>query len=284
MELSNTIRLTILLKVLLLAYTSSSFAMTEINSDSLKLTPEELTEMAIQYEHGEGLEQSIDKAVEYYCLAARKEHASAQYRLGWIYANGRGGIKNDELAWEWFSKAAKLGDNDAKKMLRFISSTSSRGEARCILSDGSEFFEPLKSTHNPSPKLIQKWVIRLSPEYGLDPLLVMAVIKAESNFNVKALSPKNARGLMQLIPDTARRFGVKDVWDPLDNLKGGMAYLQWLKTHFKGKLELMLAGYNAGERAVERFKGVPPYKETRAYVNYIKKTLRDKKIDLPNSI
>ena len=102
-------------------------------------------------------------------------------------------------------------------------------------------------------------VRELAPKYSLDPKLVLAVIETESNFNPKARSPKNARGLMQLIPATAQRFGVRNVWDPEQNLRGGMAYLRWLLKHFKGDVKLALAGYNAGEKAVERHGGIPPY-------------------------
>jgi membrane-bound lytic murein transglycosylase MltF len=91
----------------------------------------------------------------------------------------------------------------------------------------------------------------------------------------KARSPKNAQGLMQLIPATAQRFGVRNVWDPEQNLRGGMAYLQWLLQHFKGDVKLALAGYNAGEKAVERHGGVPPYRETQAYVKRIMKRVGD---------
>jgi hypothetical protein len=99
---------------------------------------------------------------------------------------------------------------------------------------------------------------------------VFALIRAESNFDPLAKSPKNAQGLMQLIPETAERFAVRDVWDPLENIRGGMSYLRWLLSHFKGDVVLALAGYNAGEGAVDRHKGVPPYPETLAYVQRIR--------------
>ena len=74
---------------------------------------------------------------------------------------------------------------------------------------------------------------------------------------------------MQLIPDTATRFSVSDVWDPLENIRGGMAYLRWLLDHFQGDESLALAGYNAGENAVHRYKGIPPFPETRSYVKRV---------------
>ncbi len=102
----------------------------------------------------------------------------------------------------------------------------------------------------------------------------MALIAAESNFNTTALSPKNAQGLMQLIPATAARFGVKNAFNALDNLKGGLAYLRWLMAYFQGDVALVLAAYNAGEEAVERYRGIPPYRETRNYVKQITSVYR----------
>jgi soluble lytic murein transglycosylase-like protein len=112
-------------------------------------------------------------------------------------------------------------------------------------------------------------VRRLAPAYRLNPNLVLAVIEVESNFDPQARSPKNAQGLMQLIPETAERFGVRDVWDAEQNIRGGMAYLRWLNRHFDGDLELVLAAYNAGEGAVKRYGGIPPYAETQNYVQRI---------------
>jgi soluble lytic murein transglycosylase-like protein len=94
-------------------------------------------------------------------------------------------------------------------------------------------------------------------------------METESNFDPNAVSPKNAQGLMQLIPDTARRFGVRNPLDPAQNIRGGMAYLRWLLAYFEGDIALVAAAYNAGEGAVERYRGVPPYAETRLYVRKI---------------
>lgn len=120
-----------------------------------------------------------------------------------------------------------------------------------------------------APADVKSIVNKLAPEYNLDPRLVLAVIAVESNFHVGAVSPKNAQGLMQLIPDTAKRFGVRDPFNPSDNIRGGMLYLRWLLKTFDGNLSLALAGYNAGEKAVEKHKGVPPYNETRQYVEKV---------------
>ena len=108
--------------------------------------------------------------------------------------------------------------------------------------------------------------------YGLDPYLVFLVIEQESQFRQRAVSPKGARGLMQLMPGTARRLGVKDSFDPAQNIMGGSRYLKELMNMFGGRVDLALASYNAGEGAVMKYgRAVPPYRETRDYVKKITK-------------
>ena len=232
-------------------------------------TPQQLLAMATRYEHGEGTRRDIDEAIQLYCRSARQGYAEAAYRLGWIYANGRGVHRNDVVAAAWFSLSAESGDRHAVRMLDRIAESPVEENRRCLLSSGEEFLPALQSVPDPDRALVESWVARLAPEYKLHKDLVLAVIETESAFNVRAHSPKDARGLMQLIPATAQRFGVHDVWDPLDNLRGGMAYLRWLLDYFDGDLHLALAGYNAGENAVERYRGIPPYPETRAYVRQV---------------
>jgi hypothetical protein len=101
---------------------------------------------------------------------------------------------------------------------------------------------------------------------GVDPHLARAIIQAESAFYDKARSRVGALGLMQLMPATALRFGVTDPFDPQQNIMGGTKYLKWLSDYFAGDFTKVIAAYNAGERAVERYGGIPPYRETRAYV------------------
>jgi hypothetical protein len=105
--------------------------------------------------------------------------------------------------------------------------------------------------------------------YSLDPALVQAVVAVESGFRPDAVSPKGAQGLMQLMPATARYLGVKDSLDPVDNLDGGTRYLRALIERYNGDVERALAAYNAGQGAVARHGGVPPYPETLAYVRKV---------------
>lgn len=105
--------------------------------------------------------------------------------------------------------------------------------------------------------------------YGVDQSLVRAIIHAESAFNPNALSYKGAQGLMQLMPDTARRFGVGNSFSAVDNIRGGVQYLSFLSKRFNGDVRLIAAAYNAGEGAVDRYGGVPPYAETQRYVERV---------------
>jgi soluble lytic murein transglycosylase-like protein len=114
-------------------------------------------------------------------------------------------------------------------------------------------------------------VLEAAQRYGVDPLLVHAVIRAESGYDARAISRKGAAGLMQLMPETARRYAVSDRFDPAMNLDGGVRYLRYLLELFAGDLSLALAAYNAGERAVLRSgKKIPDYAETRTYVRRVR--------------
>lgn len=114
------------------------------------------------------------------------------------------------------------------------------------------------------------WIIfRAGEKTGVDPRFIHAVIQQESQYNTKAVSPAGAEGLMQMMPATAERFGLKDPFDPKANVEAGTNYLKWLLKRFDGDVSKALAGYNAGEGAVDKYKGVPPYGETQNYVNKI---------------
>jgi soluble lytic murein transglycosylase-like protein len=118
---------------------------------------------------------------------------------------------------------------------------------------------------------LDRIIFEAGQKQGVDPRLLHAVIWQESKYKIQARSHAGAQGLMQLIPDTAKRFGCDDPHDPAKNIAAGTKYLSWLLKRFEGNVELALAGYNAGEGAVDKYDGVPPYNETRNYVKIISK-------------
>lgn len=113
------------------------------------------------------------------------------------------------------------------------------------------------------------YIALASKMYDLSFPLLKAVIKVESNFNPRAISPKGAQGLMQIMPGTARLLDVSDPFDPMQNIMGGSRYLRMMVDRFDGSVRLALAGYNAGPNAVDQYKGIPPYRETQEYVERV---------------
>lgn len=117
---------------------------------------------------------------------------------------------------------------------------------------------------------IENHIKEYSFKYGLDPELIKAVIKVESNYNPRAVSPKGAIGLMQLLPSTAKLMGINNPFDIKENIYGGCKYLKYLLEEFSGDLKLALAAYNSGKERVIQYNGIPPFKET---INYVKKVM-----------
>lgn len=225
---------------------------------------------ARNFELGNGVPRDTGKAVHLYCEASRLGDVEAQYNLGWMYANGRGIPRDDATAAYFFAMAAKQGDALSKRMLRQVGEPSEKPPACLFDSDGHDIVARALPEHRKFMDL----VLKLAPEYGVYPRLAMAIIRAESNFNPGAVSPKNAQGLMQLIPETAERFNVRKPFDPEQNIRGGLSYLRWLLAYFKGDVALVAAAYNAGEGAVNRYGGIPPYPETQGYVKRIREIFK----------
>lgn len=243
--------------------------LTPAEQDALRQHADYLHEAGLRFEHGEGVPREPDRAAACYCESARQGSADGMYALGWMYANGRGVPRDDAYAGTLFAMAAMLAHPQAEQMRRFTGPYTGN-VPDCLHApaweqdDGliTRLMARLPADRHP----IIEQVARTAPDFGVDARFALAIAATESAFNPQALSPRNAMGVMQLIPETAERFNVRNAYDPAQNIRGGLAYLRWLLAYFRGDVRLVAAAYNAGEGAVERFKGVPPYPETQAYV------------------
>jgi soluble lytic murein transglycosylase-like protein len=228
--------------------------------------------LAVRYEHAEGVPRDYAHALELYCAAAGQGHVDASFNIAWIYLNGRGVARDDANGAAWLRVAADRGHQLAGRLLARLGAIPSAKPTGCRPAPPAA---PVRSAGSAVPPTeIARLVAESAAANRVDPKLVLAVIATESAFQSTALSPRSAGGLMQLMPDTAERFGVKNVFDARENIQGGTKYLRWLLDYFDGDLSLVLAAYNAGEGAVTRYGGVPPFAETRAYVEKIRALYR----------
>lgn len=267
-----------LLPVLALLFVSAMRPAQAQDSADANLLAVQMRLDAVAAEHGEGVARDPVLAASLYCKSARLGDAVAQYNLGWMIANGRGVARNDADAAYFFHAAAEQGLEAAQRMLKVVGSPGAevpecmRDPALAPLPPGESLL-PGIDYKGIAPRKIFELVMKLAPQFKVEPQLALAIIAAESNFNPQALSPKNAQGLMQLIPETSERFNVRNPYDPAQNIRGGLTYLRWLLAYFEGDVSLVAAAYNSGEGTVERYRGVPPYKETRNYVKRILKSV-----------
>jgi hypothetical protein len=235
-----------------------------------------LVAQALAYEHGEGTAKDQRKAALLYCEGARAGDAEATFRLGWMYANGRGVVHSDAMAAFLFARAAAAGHVYAREMQRYVGDDSGvvpdcmrppePDPPVALMDESPDPFADLP----PDKKKIADLVVRAAPQFAIEPRLALAVIATESNFRPDARSVKDARGVMQLLYSTAARFKVRNRSDVRDNVQGGLAYLRWLLAYYEGQVTLAVAAYNAGEAAVDKYNGVPPYPETRDYVRRVR--------------
>ncbi len=243
-----------------------------------------LDEAAI-YETSAESHEEFWRAATIYCEASKLGSTEAQYRLGMLYAFGKGVPENRTFAASLFSLASQQGHSKASDMLDTVN-FKSQELPPCLLSG------VLPEKH-PPPVIIpgenpihidryleslpsnKSWIIdltnKISDWYDIDSKYVLSIIAVESDFETRATSPKSAMGLMQLIPSTAKRFNVKNAFNASQNIKGGIRYLKWLLAYYRGDVELATAAYNAGEKAVDRYFGIPPFPETQEYVRRLKK-------------
>lgn len=154
------------------------------------------------------------------------------------------------------------------ELLEALSSVSSRKNVRVHAETGNRI-----AAGDKDRKTFAEIIREASARYGVDERIIRAVIKQESSFNPKAVSHCGAQGLMQLMPATAQSLGVKDAFNPEENIMAGTRYLKQKLDEFDGNLSLALAAYNAGSGTVQKYGGIPPYKETQAYVNKVIKSI-----------
>ena len=230
-------------------------------------------------EQGIGIKKSLALALTLYCDAGKMGSPEGFFRIGRILASTQSSLHNPSLANAYFALSASLGHREALDYYDESVGSEALGEecgdfgtaedAGTVMAierfdlDGYIAALPLKRRE------VADLIRHNAPHYDVDVRIALAIALAESNLNSQAVSPKNAQGVMQLIPGTQTRFGVKKPFDPESNVRGGLAYLKWLKARFSGDWALVAAAYNAGEGMVERHGGIPPFRETRQYVRRV---------------
>lgn len=203
--------------------------------------------------------------------------SSLEARQGKVIFENGSGVKGDiQIQWEPDGReivvvALPTGSMifDRSEIGQIIYSPNQKRKPNRFLSavEKTRSEKPLSKTYTP----YEEYILLASDRHKMDPELVRAVIKQESNFNRKDVSHKGAQGLMQLMPDTARGLGVRDAFDPYQNIQGGTLYLKYMLEQFDGDIKKALAAYNAGPNAVQKYGTIPPYRETRDYVKRVLK-------------
>ena len=227
-------------------------------------------EQGLAAELGLGLRRNVPLAIRLYCDAAITGSAEGFFRIGRILARGPAHLRNQALANAYLAQAVQLGHHVAigyfDEAVPFAPLDGDCSKLEPGLASEPFDLDGYLSALSPARRRIAELIRRHAARYGIDVRVALAIALAESNLNADAVSPKNAQGVMQLIPDTQVRFGVTRPFDPESNIKGGLAYLKWLKARFDGDWSLVAAAYNAGEGMVERYGDVPPFRETQDYV------------------
>ncbi|EKP0248016.1 lytic transglycosylase domain-containing protein [Aeromonas veronii] len=223
---------------------------------------------------------NLQKAIAFYCVAASTGNPEGYFRIGRLLATGPASVRSTRLANSYLAMAMRLGNRQAARYYNARIGNAPMGDQCGVgMRGGQGSYFALPST----PFNVEAYLARQSPGkqklatmlrhaakcHQVDVRLVLAIAIAESNLESRAVSAKNAQGVMQLIPETQQRFGVTQPFDPAQNIKGGVSYLKWLDRRFDGDWVLISAAYNAGEKAVERYGGIPPYDETREYVKRV---------------
>ncbi len=174
------------------------------------------------------------------------------------------------MAWCVASYADIYKYVDENGVAHFTNMPAGKGYKK-IMSEGNKDISNYKGkkSHTPNLAYYHQIIYSKSEKYNIEPSLVNAVIKVESNWDSTAVSQKGAKGLMQLMPATAKKMNVKNPFNPEENIEGGIRYLRYLLDKFNGDLTLALAAYNAGPKTIEKFRGIPPIPETQQYVKRV---------------
>lgn len=234
-----------------------------------------LLEQGWAAESGRGLRRNPFLAAGLYRQAGALGSSEGYYRAALVLLPNTRVVPAGGNAACLLAAASQLGHNGAALLLERAGRVDRPIDAGCPEdpSMGRIYLEFDLDRYVSGLRLPRQQVVamirRLAPLYGVNPRLAVAMAAVESNFDPWAFSPKSAMGVMQLIPATAERFGVRNPYDPEQNIRGGLAYLRWLHVYFGGDVERMVAAYNAGEGAVMKHGGVPPYAETLAYVSRV---------------
>ena len=224
-------------------------------------------------ERGAGIGRNYSLAIALYCDAASMGSPEGFFRIGRIYARGPANLRNRRKANGYLALAASLGHQEAAKYhdARVENADVSAG---CGSMHGWAGLSPFDldsyvSSLSAPKRKVAALIRSMAPKYGVDTRFALSIALAESNLEPRAVSPKNAQGVMQLIPATQERFGIKNAFDPAQNIRGGLTYLRWLQNRFAGNRMFVAAAYNAGEGMVDKYGGIPPFAETRQYVSRV---------------
>ncbi len=224
-------------------------------------------------EFGVGIRRNLLLAVALYCDAGTMGSPEGFFRVGRVLASAPRPLRNPALANAYLALAARLGHHEALRLYDSRVASAIIGD-ECGLygssADGTRFdLDGYLAGQSSAKQRIALLIRNAARQYQIDPRLALAIAIAESNLDAAAVSPRNAQGVMQLIPATQERFGVTRPFDPEHNVRGALAYLRWLDKRFAGDWRLIAAAYNSGEGAVERYSGVPPFAETQQYVRRV---------------
>lgn len=259
--------------LLLLIAAASCFALEPPQEEDEPPRIRALLEQAWAAESGQNYMVDPRLALALYCHAGLSGSPEGYFRLGRMLTEGPRDLRDVARGRGYLALASQLGHQGAADLLDDTPAVAPQPNDCAefeFAMQGSRFDMGRYVAGLSAQKRSIADIIRQDAEkFAVPAPLALAIACAESNFEARAVSPKNAQGVMQLIPDTQKRFGVIEPFDPKQNVHGGLRYLKWLIARFEGNMAYVAAAYNAGEGAVQRYRGIPPFSETRAYVRRV---------------